>query len=80
MTKTVGQFTYDTETDIVTGPAEYMKAQGNDRLDAIAKGTDPVFPINARYAPDIVTAILVTIQTDYAAWHGMETFNRARGI
>ncbi len=32
------------------------------------------------HSPNFETALLVTIQTNYAGWHGMETFNRMRGI
>lgn len=81
----IGAFTID--GDVVTGPADYMKERGNDRLRAIEAGTDVVFNMgmgrapSALYAsltgmdgtplsPDPETAILVSLQTDYAAWKG----------
>ena len=65
-TKTVGRFTI---TDgVITGPAAYMREKGFDRIAAIERGEDVI--VNAGYAPDIETAILVSLQTDYAAWAG----------
>lgn len=52
------------------GPALYMQEQGNAKLDGILAGTDAAFNICAGYSPDIETAILVALQTDYAGWIG----------
>jgi len=74
MTKTVGRFAYDPET----GPMAYMQSDDYRRVMAqIKAGADPCGAF--RYSPDPITALLVTVQTDYAGWHGRETFNRMRG-
>jgi len=70
MVKTVGQFTIDTETCEITGPAAYMEEQGNARLKAILAGEDVVFNMGATRSPDVFTAVLVSLQTDYAGWKG----------
>lgn len=70
MVKTVGQFTIDTETGTVTGPADYMNEQGSARLERILSGDDVVFNYGATRSPDVFTAVLVSLQTDYAGWKG----------
>lgn len=80
MTQTVGEFTYDEAASTVSGPAAYMEEQGNAKLAAITAGTDAVFNMSAGYSPDIVTAILVALQTDYAGWHGLRSFCRQHGL
>jgi hypothetical protein len=68
MTKTVGRFTIDGET--ISGPAEYMREQGNARLDRILAGKDTVFNLSSHLSPDVETAVLVALQTDFAGWLG----------
>jgi len=68
MRKTVGQFY--TEDGSLFGPAEYMREQGNAKLDDILAGTDAAFNICVGFSPDVETAILVAMQTDYAGWIG----------
>jgi hypothetical protein len=70
--KTVGRFTLNDGT--LTGPADYMAEQGNAKLDRILRGADTVFNMTAHLSPDVETAVLVHMQTDYAAWHGSKTF------
>ena len=70
--KTVGRFTYDPETQTVSGPAQYMRDQGNAKLAAICAGRDEAFNLSAGYSPDVVTAILVALQTDFAGWLGYQ--------
>jgi hypothetical protein len=72
MLKQVGAFTLDTETGTVTGPATYMREQGSAYLKALP--TSEAFRRGAQFAPDVYTAILVFLQTDYAAWRGMQSF------
>lgn len=67
-TKTVGQFTY--ANGQLSGPAEYMREQGNARVDSILAGTDVLFNMGREFQPDSVTLLLVTLQTDYAGWKG----------
>jgi hypothetical protein len=78
MAKTVGQFTIDNGE--FSGPAEYMLDKGDVRLNAILAGADPIFNATAHLSPDVETAILVAMQTDYAGWNGARQFMRAHGI
>lgn len=84
---TVGRFTYDESTGSVSGPKAYMEsshyAEWRVRFES---GSDPVFRVGMGHAPvpgalftpdgpqspDPVTAMLVSLQTDFAAWHGLE--------
>lgn len=70
MRKTVGQF--HIEDGALFGPAEYMRQQGNAKLDGILAGTDAAFNLCAHLSPDVETAILVAMQTDYAGWLGAQ--------
>lgn len=68
--KTVGVFTYQKGT--ISGPKEYMEQKGNALISKIEDGRDPVFNITADQSPDLITAILVRLQTDYAGWIGVK--------
>lgn len=68
----VGQFTYDTETRVLTGPAAYMKDQGNAKLESILSGKSQAFNLCAHRSPCVEVAVLVALQTDYAGWHGVQ--------
>ncbi len=80
MSLTVGNFTLSISGDriSVVGPARYMREQGNARLEQIAAGKDVV----ANYAwqqgtnRNLFDAVLVSLQTDYAAWLGMQRFRQ----
>jgi len=74
--KTAGQFYY--EDGKLYGPRDYMRERGNDYLDEIMEGRSTVANYGMIYSPDPVTAILVALQTDYAAWVGMRDFNAMR--
>ena len=69
--KKVGAFTLTADGSI-KGPAAYMNsAQFVRKLAAIEAGTDMLS--TCRFAsPDPLTAILVSIQTDYAGWKGTQ--------
>jgi hypothetical protein len=73
-TKRVGAFTF--QNGSIFGPAQYMKEQGNARLDRILAGQDTVFNFSASRSPDIETAVLVALQTDYAGWKGLRSLFR----
>lgn len=76
---TVGRFTFDSADSTVSGPADYVSSdQYKALIRSIEGGTNHTFRAACEYSPDFVTALLVTIQTDYAGWHGMEVFNRSR--
>lgn len=79
-TKTVGEFTYDPTDGTVRGPAEYMASADYERcIASITDGTSHTFASAIAHAPDTVTALLVTIQTSYAGWHGMQGIHRMLG-
>jgi hypothetical protein len=67
---TVGRFKI--EGGALYGPVEYMREQGDAKLDGILAGTDTVFNMTSHLSPNIETAILVALQTDYAGWVGMK--------
>ena len=69
MTKTVGRFSL--EGDQLTGPAQYLQEQGDALVRRITAGQDEVFNMTAHLSPDIETAILVRLQTDFAGWRGL---------
>jgi hypothetical protein len=66
----VGKFTY--EAGVLMGPRDYMLTQGKALLDQILAGKDMVFNMTKDQSPDIETAILVRLQTDYAGWLGLK--------
>jgi hypothetical protein len=68
----VGVFSY--EDGSISGPATYMQEQGNARLESILSGYDAAFNVALQFQPDIVTCILVMMQTDYAGWKGSRQF------
>jgi hypothetical protein len=71
MTTTVGHFTLD-DADVLSGPGDYMTEQGSALADRIVAGEDTVFNMTAHLSPDVRTALLVRLQTDYAGWLGMK--------
>ena len=71
---TCGRFTLDPDTGTLTAPAQYMREQGDARLAAITAGRDAAFNMSAHLSPSIEIAILVALQTDYAAWAGAHFF------
>ena len=68
--KVVGHFTL--ENGLLCGPRDYMEAQGNLLLDKILEGEDTIFNMTKDQSPEIETAILVRLQTDYAGWLGLK--------
>lgn len=76
---TVGRFTFDPTDSSISGPADYIRSDQYARLiKRIESGTDVPFRMACEHSPDFETALLVTVQTDYAGWAGMEQFNRMR--
>lgn len=71
-TLTAGRFSYDTESGILSGPAQYMQEQGDALLAQITTGEDTVFNMSAHYSPSAEMAVLVRLQTDFAGWAGMQ--------
>jgi len=68
--KVVGYFTL--ADGILCGPRDYMEEQGNALLDKTLAGNDPIFNLTKDQSPDVETAILVRLQTDYAGWLGLK--------
>ena len=66
----VGRF--ELEDGILSGPAQYMAERGDTLVDAIFAGEDMIFNTTAHLSPNIETALLVRLQTDYAGWLGMK--------
>ncbi len=60
------------EEGILTGPRAYMEEQGNALVDKILAGKDMIFNMTSGQSPDVETAILVRLQTDYAGWIGFK--------
>lgn len=73
MTKTtVGRFTLNEDGSLV-GPADYMNsASYKSCIDSIYAGTSVVFNMGCTESPNVETALLVAVQTDYAAWAGAQ--------
>ena len=69
-TITVGRF--ELNDGILSGPADYMNEQGNALVDAIFAGQDAIFNTTAHLSPNVETAILVRLQTDFAGWLGFK--------
>lgn len=75
--QTCGRFSYDPETGAVTGPAGYMRSEHYARrMAAITGGRDAVAGFGYAQHGDLINAVLVSLQTDYAAWEGMREFDR----
>jgi hypothetical protein len=69
---TVGEFTF--ADGVVTGPGEYMRERGSERLDRILRGDDAVFNAGARFSAESAEKlVLVSLQTDYAGWKGLRS-------
>lgn len=76
--KQVGQFTLF-EHGSLEAPTLYWDEQGRNRLAKILSGQDTVFNMGASLSPDLETAILVSLQTDFAAWKGSKQLEMMRG-
>ena len=72
--KTVGRFTFSAEDGTVSGPAEYMRERGKARIAQIERGGSEADRRIIAYAPDVVTGILVVLQTDWAGYIGYKSY------
>ncbi|HPA19508.1 MAG TPA: hypothetical protein PLU30_17305 [Verrucomicrobiae bacterium] len=78
--QTCGRFSYDPATGAVTGPAEYMQGESYARrMATITGGRDEVANFGYSQHGNLIQAVLVSLQTDYAAWKGMRDFERRLG-
>lgn len=71
---TCGRFSCNPNTGTVIGPAEYMAERYASRMESINSGKDVVFNFGLAQHGNTVMAVLVSLQTDYAAWSGMKRF------
>lgn len=64
----------------VIGPADYMKSdQYETTIKKIEQGQSTIVNFSLAQGNTIPTAIVVALQTDYAAWKGMQSLlNRNR--
>jgi len=68
----MGMRFYFDETGNLFGPGQYFDEQGDALLKKIMAGEDAVFNTCAHLSPDVQTAILVRLQTDFAGWLGQK--------
>lgn len=68
----IGEFVYDAESNTLTGPAEYMREQGNKFVEDALAGRSAVlnYALTNGGGSDPVRALLVALQTNYAGWKG----------
>ena len=70
----VGKFKFNTETNVLSGPENYMLEQGDAKLEEILSGKSKVLEAGFSFAGKMEyraeTLILVALQTDYAEWVG----------
>jgi hypothetical protein len=76
---TVGAFTIDS-AGVLSGPAAYVNSDAyRSCMARIMAGTNVVFNFGsvriglAGFAASLEAALLVAVQTDYAAWRGLQT-------
>lgn len=78
--QTCGRFSYDPATGAISGPAEYMQSESYARrMAAITEARDTVTSFGYSKHGDVIKAVLVSLQTDYAAWKGMRDFEGRLG-
>ena len=71
--QTCGRFSFDPATGAITGPAEYMNSEDyTHRMARITEGRDMLTIFGYSQHGDVVKAVLVSLQTDYAAWAGIQ--------
>lgn len=71
----VGRFTYDTATDVLTGPKDFLLAQGGAQAAAERAINSATFRYGASEQPNPYILLLVCLQTEYAGWEGARRFN-----
>lgn len=74
-TRQVGSFFYNNQTAQISGPADYMTTRFQERMTKIYAGKDTVVNYGLSQGQEIISLILVSLQTDYAAFLGMKSFN-----
>jgi len=66
----VGRFTFDTTTEVLTGPREHFEARGGVGNAVQGALASTVFKFGLTESPSPQVAFLVALQTDYAAFAG----------
>ena len=69
-----GDFTL--EHGKLMAPALYMQERGNQKLQEALDGKSQSFEIMQQHCKTIEQAIVVYLQTDFAAWKGMMSEHR----
>lgn len=73
--RVVGEFSFDTDTDTLIGPADYMRERGDICIAGIEAGDNVVFNYGCAHSSrDAIGALLVALQTDFAGWNGTRVF------
>ena len=74
-----GRFSLD--SNILAGPADYLTSPAFDeKMEQIKAGRCTVFNYAIQHDSDYGNALLVSLQTAFAAWKGMQQFNQHRGL
>ena len=79
----VGAFKFfqnDVGETFVEGPVAYLQKQGARLLANIDTGGDAIFNTTCAQSSTLEIAVLVRLQTDYAAWRGLQQFCANHGI
>lgn len=79
----IGQFKYWRDSvgeDSIEGPEAYLRDQGSRLLAQIAASKDAIFNTTCAQFSTLEIAVLVRLQTDYAAWRGLQQFYANHGI
>lgn len=71
----VGSFFYNNQTAQISGPAEYMTTRFQAKMEKIYAGRDTVVNFGLGQGQEIISLIMVSLQTDYAAYLGMKSFS-----
>lgn len=72
----VGSFFYNNQTAQISGPADYMTNRFQEKMTKIYAGRDTVVNFGLGQGQEIISLILVSLQTDYAAFLGMKSFSK----
>jgi hypothetical protein len=75
----VGRFTFDTSTEILTGPKDYLESVGGAKAAVDKALRCPSFKLGLEYQPNPLILLLVALQTDYAAYAGSRDLERRMG-
>jgi hypothetical protein len=74
MTLTIGQFTL--EAGSLTGPRQYFEDRGGSQAAVDKALRSTVFEFGLTESPSPEHALLIALQTDFAAWLGMKETER----